>query len=103
MAIRTMTLEEIKNLPPLTADEKNAIKNFDEKFDDMECPPLTDEQIKKLVPARLVHPEWYKVKKADVHLRIDADVLAAFKATGKGYQTRMNAVLRQAVTSGEVF
>jgi len=27
--------------------------------------------------------------------RIDADLLAAFKATGKGWQTRMNAALRQ--------
>jgi len=27
-------------------------------------------------------------------LRIDPDVLGWFKAQGKGYQTRMNAVLR---------
>ncbi len=32
--------------------------------------------------------------KASVSLRIDADVLAWFKAQGPGYQTRMNAVLR---------
>lgn len=29
-----------------------------------------------------------------VSLRIDADVLEYFQASGKGYQTRMNAVLR---------
>ena len=28
-------------------------------------------------------------------IRLDADVLAQFKATGKGWQTRMNAALRQ--------
>jgi len=28
-------------------------------------------------------------------IRLDADVLAFFKATGKGWQTRMNAALRQ--------
>lgn len=28
-------------------------------------------------------------------IRLDADLLAAFKATGKGWQTRMNAALRQ--------
>jgi len=28
-------------------------------------------------------------------IRLDADVLAEFKATGKGWQTRMNAALRQ--------
>ena len=33
------------------------------------------------------------VKQA-MSLRIDPDVLAFFKASGKGYQTRMNAVLR---------
>ena len=32
-------------------------------------------------------------KKA-IHLRIDSDVLGWFKSQGKGYQTRMNAVLR---------
>lgn len=33
-------------------------------------------------------------------MRIDADVLAAFKATGPGWQTRINAVLREAVNRG---
>jgi len=32
--------------------------------------------------------------KKSVHLRVDADVLAWFKAQGRGYLTRMNAVLR---------
>jgi len=32
--------------------------------------------------------------KASVSLRVDADVLAWFKSQGRGYQTRMNAVLR---------
>ena len=32
--------------------------------------------------------------KALISLRVDADVLAWFKAQGVGYQTRMNAVLR---------
>lgn len=32
--------------------------------------------------------------KASISLRLDADVLAWFKAQGPGYQTRMNAVLR---------
>ena len=33
-------------------------------------------------------------KKASVHLRIDNDVLDWFKQSGRGYQTRMNNVLR---------
>lgn len=32
--------------------------------------------------------------KKSVHLRVDADVLDWFRAQGKGYLTRMNAVLR---------
>ncbi len=32
--------------------------------------------------------------KESVHLRVDADVLAFFKAHGRGHLTRMNAVLK---------
>jgi len=32
--------------------------------------------------------------KQSLSIRLDADVLDFFKATGKGYQTRINAVLR---------
>jgi uncharacterized protein (DUF4415 family) len=32
--------------------------------------------------------------KADLHMRVDRDVLDWFKQHGKGYQTRINAVLR---------
>ncbi len=40
--------------------------------------------------------------KAAIKLRVDQDVLSAFKATGRGWQTRMNAVLRKAVEQGGV-
>lgn len=43
--------------------------------------------------AKLIMPS--SVKKIPVSLRLDDDVLAWFKAQGeRGYQTRMNAVLR---------
>ena len=35
--------------------------------------------------------------KADLHMRIDRDILDYFRKTGKGYQTRINAVLRSYV------
>jgi uncharacterized protein (DUF4415 family) len=38
-------------------------------------------------------------RKQDIHIRIDADVLNWFKETGKGYQTRINDVLRAFVES----
>ncbi len=34
------------------------------------------------------------VKKVSTTIRLDADVLEAFKATGHGWQTRINTVLR---------
>ncbi len=33
--------------------------------------------------------------KVDIHARFDVDVVKWFKAQGRGYQTRMNAVLRR--------
>jgi uncharacterized protein (DUF4415 family) len=49
------------------------------------------------------HRFWYPgptpipENKQQITLRIDADVLDWFKATGKGYQTRINTALRQFV------
>lgn len=40
------------------------------------------------------------VPRPTLNMRVDADVLAAFKSTGPGWQTRINAVLRQAVQGG---
>lgn len=34
-------------------------------------------------------------RKAHMTLRLDADVLGWFRAQGKGYQTRINAILRR--------
>ena len=36
----------------------------------------------------------YPRKKEPVTLRLDSDILEWFRATGKGYQTRINAILR---------
>ena len=42
------------------------------------------------------------VKRPTLNMRVDPDVLDAFKATGQGWQTRINAVLRNAVAHGDV-
>ena len=39
-------------------------------------------------------------KRPTLNMRVDADVLAALKATGPGWQTRINALLRDAVVRG---
>ncbi len=55
--------------------------------DDPDNPPWTDED---WANARVVWPQG----KAPVTLRIDKDILHWFKRQGRGYQTRINAVLR---------
>jgi len=45
--------------------------------------------------------EMYRPIKKPVTLRLDADVIAWFKAQGRGYQTRINKALR-AVMLGEM-
>ncbi len=44
------------------------------------------------VPERM---EWYRPIKKPVTLRLDADVIAWFKESGRGYQTRINRALRK--------
>ncbi|MEO8325609.1 MAG: BrnA antitoxin family protein [Nitrospirota bacterium] len=44
--------------------------------------------------AKVVYPES---PKEQVTVRLDADILEWFKEQGRGYQTRMNAVLRSYV------
>ncbi|MEW6234895.1 MAG: BrnA antitoxin family protein [Candidatus Omnitrophota bacterium] len=66
-------------------EEINAIKDKDIDTEDI---PELDERFWK--NARLVLPK----PKPSISLRIDSDVLEWFKSIGRGYQTRMNAVLR---------
>jgi uncharacterized protein (DUF4415 family) len=78
----------VKTLTPERIAEIKAFKNTD--FSD--CPVLTEEELKKMKPR---HPEYFKPVKKAVQIRLDADVLAWFKAYGKGYQSRINAALRE--------
>ena len=66
---------------------------FDEAdIDYSDIPPLTDE-----FWANAVSNPLYKPTKQIATVRIDSDVLLWLKSQGKGYQTRMNAILRQAM------
>jgi uncharacterized protein (DUF4415 family) len=38
---------------------------------------------------------FYRPTKKSVTIRLDADLLAWFKAQGRGYQSKMNRILRQ--------
>ena len=49
---------------------------------------------------RMGRPPLGDAAKKQVTLRLDSDVVAAFRAGGAGWQSRMNEVLRKAVESG---
>ena len=55
-------------------------------------PPLSEEFWASAEP----NP-FYKPVKTPTSVRLDADVLIWLKSQGKGYQTRMNAILREAM------
>ena len=96
MAIKTMTLEEIKNLPPLTEERLNEINNF-QNTDFSDCSQLTDAQLKELKPARMLHPEWFNEKNDTIQVGIDSDIIEALHVEAQEYQPRINALLRKAV------
>ena len=58
----------------------------EDEIDYSDIPPLGDDFFEN---ARLVEPD----RTQSVTLRVKKSVLDAYKATGKGYQTRMNSVL----------
>ncbi|MDD5336569.1 MAG: BrnA antitoxin family protein [Rhodoferax sp.] len=66
---------------------------------DPDAQPLTNAQLKTMRPMgrpRIANP------KAPLTMRIDADVLEALRTSGQGWQTRVNALLREAVSTGKV-
>ncbi len=61
---------------------------------DRDAIPYTDAEWNKAkVTARVGRPKADSPK-VFTGIRLDADVVESFKATGKGWQTRMNAALR---------
>lgn len=63
----------------------------DEDIDTSDIPEVKDW-------SRAVVGRFYRPIKEQVTLRIDVDVLAWLKSEGRGYQTRINTVLRTAMT-----
>ena len=65
---------------------------------DPDAQPLTPKQLKSMVPMRALRgrPKSASTKQL-VSLRYSPEVLAYFKATGEGWQSRMDGVLREYV------
>ncbi len=87
MSISSKRLEEIR-----------AFKNED--FED--SPVLTKEQMSQMVTSHLVNKKLWKPQKQVLNVRIDADILEKMKSHGKGWQSRLNDFLRNAVTTGQL-
>jgi uncharacterized protein (DUF4415 family) len=63
---------------------------------DPDATPLTDAEWKSAKPlARIGRPPSTKPLKVPTTIRFDADVLAALKLSGKGWQTRVNEAMRE--------
>jgi uncharacterized protein (DUF4415 family) len=62
----------------------------DSEIDYSDIPPLSEEFWKNAVRGK-----YYKPVKKSTTVRIDSDVLAWLRAQGKGYQSRINAILRR--------
>jgi uncharacterized protein (DUF4415 family) len=94
MGMVSYTLE---NMPPASQEELDhiaAINDGDIDFSDI--PHLST---LKLRPRPTVDRGMYKPLKVTLTCRLDADIVAWIKQGGKGYQTRLNSMLRQVMTS----
>jgi uncharacterized protein (DUF4415 family) len=89
----SVKFSDIKNLPPLSDERIAEIRAF-KTTDFSDSPELSPEDWKK------ARPVYTKVPKADIHTKIDCDILDWLKNDGKGYQARLNAALRFAMNNG---
>lgn len=82
------------NLPQITATQRKRLAAVaampDAEIDYSDIPKQT-KKVQWTRPGALVSPE----NKQQVTLRLDPDVLNFFKGTGKRYQSRINAALRE--------
>ncbi len=94
------------HIPALTDEQEAEIQR--KIASDPDNPQATDEELSQARPFSEVFPELMEsirrsrgrpvveVRKQQVSLRLDPDVIAKFKATGKGWQARVNEILKQA-------
>ena len=91
MGIVSYTLE---TLPPVTEKDWAVFDSIkDEDIDYTDMPRITD-----FSGFRPWHErKMFKPVKVAVTCKLDADIVAWLKQGGRGYQTRLNAILRQAM------
>ena len=81
---------------PTTAARKRKLARIaarpDSEIDSSDIPPLKDSFWKDAV-----RNPFYRPVKQQLTVRLDADVVAWLRRQGRGYQTRLNKVLREAM------
>jgi uncharacterized protein (DUF4415 family) len=87
----------LETLPPITEEGLARMDSIrDEDIDFSDIPEITDfSGFHPWKDRHLYRPA--KPLKAKVNCTLDADVVAWLKKDGRGYQTRMNAILRRAM------
>jgi uncharacterized protein (DUF4415 family) len=95
MAIVRYTLETLPPVSKEDLDRVDAIK--DEDIDYSDIPEVTD--FSKFRPWE--QRQMFKPVKVAVTCKLDADIVAWLKQGGKGYQTRLNTILRQVMAHAQ--
>ena len=83
-------------LPPLSEGRKVELKALAER-PDSEINYSDISPLDEAFWARAVANPFFKPIKTHASVRLDSDVLVWLKSQGKGYQTRMNTILREAM------
>ena len=84
----------LDTLPLLTERQRQHLDALasrpDDQIDLTDIPELADDQLAEMTSAA-----HYRPIEKQITARVDADVLAWLKSQGKGYQSRINAILRR--------
>ncbi len=101
-------MQKSENIARYTAEELRELRNRGESQTDWaRFDAMTEEELEAAIASDPDEAGWeydwdnvvvgIPGPKEQITLRIDQDVVEWFKGTGKGYQTRMNAVLKSYV------
>lgn len=92
----TIVRKTLADIPPITearaAELRALAERPDSEIDYSDIPPSPDGFWDNAIRGR-----FYRPTKTQITVRIDADVLHWLRAGGDRYQTRLNAILREAM------
>ena len=87
---------DLDNPAPFSAKEQEALDRLAARDDaEIDTSDIPESDMKHAILFR--DSPFYRRVKQSTTVRIDADVLHWLKAKGKGYQTRLNNILREAM------